>query len=317
MRVVVTGGAGFIGANLCRRLLDTEGIDSVVALDDLSTGFRSNLEGLDPARCQLVEGSFLDETLLDRCLDGATAVVHLGARPSVPRSVQDPVASHVANATGTLMVLEGARRAGNLHTIVASSSSVYGSNPTLPKHEDLATRPMSPYAASKLATEAYALAYGSTYGLPTLAFRFFNVFGPLQAAGHAYAAVVPAFVSAALTGEPLTVHGDGTQSRDFTFVDTVTAVIADAVTRQVTSAEPVNLAFGTRTTLLELIAELESQLGRSLPVRHVERRPGDVPHSQAANDRLRALFPHIEPVALPDGLAATIAWFRTLDGAHG
>lgn len=243
-------------------------------------------------------------------------MVHLGARPSVPRSVQDPVASHVANATGTLMVLEGARRAGNLHTIVASSSSVYGSNPTLPKHEDLATRPMSPYAASKLATEAYALAYGSTYGLPTLAFRFFNVFGPLQAAGHAYAAVVPAFVSAALAGEPLTVHGDGTQSRDFTFVDTVTAVITDAVLRRVTSTEPVNLAFGTRTTLLELIAELEAQLGRPVAVRHVDRRAGDVPHSQAANDRLRALFPDIDPVPLTAGLAATIAWFRTLDG-HG
>ena len=171
-------------------------------------------------------------------------------------------------------MLEAARRAGNVHVIVASSSSVYGANPTLPKHEDLATVPLSPYGASKLATEAYALAYQQSFGLPALAFRFFNVFGPLQPAGHAYAAVVPAFVSAALAGEPLVVHGDGQQTRDFTFVDTVTAVIADAVTRRVTCPEPVNLAFGTRTDLLTLIAELESVLGARLAVDHVESRAG-------------------------------------------
>jgi UDP-glucose 4-epimerase len=221
------------------------------------------------------------------------------------------VASHDANATGTLHVLEAARRAGGAHVVVASSSSVYGSNPTLPKHEDLATRPLSPYAASKLAGESYALAYASSYGLPTLAFRFFNVFGPLQAAGHAYAAVVPAFVSAALAGEPLVIHGDGHQSRDFTFVDTVTAVLADAVVRTVTSTSPVNLAFGTRTTLLELIAAIESRLGRSVACEHVERRAGDVDHSQASNERLRALFPDVRPASLDDGLAATIDWFRT------
>src|SRR5262249_28671293 len=159
---------------------------------------------------------------------------------------------------------EAARRAGNIQVIVASSSSVYGANPTLPKHEELATLPLSPYAASKLATEAYALAYQHSFGVPTLAFRFFNVFGPLQPAGHAYAAVVPAFVSAALEGRPLTMHGDGKQSRDFTFVDTVTEVLADAVGRRVTSTSPVNLAFGTRTDLLTLVAELEAIVGTRL-----------------------------------------------------
>src|SRR5690606_26059571 len=203
------------------------------------------------------------------------AIVHLGARPSVPRSVADPVASHDVNATGTLNVLEAARRAGDVHVVAASSSSVYGANPTLPKHEDLAPRPLSPYAASKLATESYTLAWQHSYGLPTLAFRFFNVFGPLQPAGHAYAAVVPAFVSAALAGEPLPVHGDGTQSRDFTYVDTVCAVITDAVLRRVTSPEQVNLAFGSRTTLLEVIDLLSELLGEELPVRHTEPRVGD------------------------------------------
>ena len=310
MKVVVTGGAGFIGANLSRTLLANESISQVVVLDNLSTGNRSNLDGIE---VEFVEGDILEPADLDRCLDGAAAVVHLAARPSVPRSVKDPVASHLANATGTVNVLEAARRANDAQVIVASSSSVYGSNPALPKHEDLATRPMSPYAASKLAAESYTLAYQATYGLPTLAFRFFNVFGPLQAAGHAYAAVIPAFVDAALHGRPIPIQGDGTQSRDFTFVDTVASVITDAVVRRVASPEPVNLAFGSRTNLLEVIDLMEAELGHPLEREFLDPRVGDVPHSQAANDRLRALFPDIQPVELTDGLRRTIEWFRTLD----
>lgn len=309
MRIVVTGGAGFIGANLCRVLAAHDGVTDVVALDDLSTGLRSNLDGVD---AELVEGSILDPDALDQVLAGASAVVHLAARPSVPRSIADPMASHRANATGTMEVLEAARRAGNPTVVVASSSSVYGANPTLPKHEDLATRPLSPYAASKLATEAYALAYQHSFGLPVLAFRFFNVFGPLQQAGHAYAAVVPAFVSAALAGRPLTVHGDGTQSRDFTYVDTVARVITAAVAGPITSADPVNLAFGSRTDLLGVVALLEEILGRPLEVDHVAPRAGDVKHSQADSSRLHALFPEVEPVGLEEGLRATVAWFEAM-----
>jgi UDP-glucose 4-epimerase len=308
MRVLVTGGAGFIGANLCRRLSTMEGIDSVIALDDLSTGFAANLDGV---AAELVVGSILDEPTLEECVAGADAIVHLGARPSVPRSVADPVASHHANATGTLMVLEAARRHGGVHTVVASSSSVYGANPHLPKHEDLATRPMSPYAASKLATEAYSLAYQHSYGLSTIAFRFFNVFGPLQAAGHAYAAVVPAFVDAALDGRPLPVQGDGTQSRDFTFVDTVTAVLADAAVRRVSSLDPINLAYGTRTDLDTLIEMLAEVVGHPLEREARPPRVGDVPHSQADSTRLRQLFPDIVPTPLVDGLRATVEWMRS------
>jgi UDP-glucose 4-epimerase len=303
--IVVTGGAGFIGANLSCRLRN-QGHD-VVVVDDLSSGDLENLRELDVV---LVEGTILDPEILDTAMRDATAVVHLAARPSVPRSITDPMASHLANATGTLEVLEAARRAGNPHVIVASSSSVYGANPTLPKREDLATMPLSPYAASKLATESYALAYQHSFGVPALAFRFFNVFGPLQAAGHAYAAVVPAFVSAALEDRPLTVHGDGKQSRDFTYVDTVTEVIADAITRRVTSTSPVNLAFGTRTDLLSLIAELERILDTNITVEHTETRAGDVKHSQADSTRLQELFPDVVPTTLPDALRATIDWFR-------
>jgi len=219
VKVAVTGGAGFIGGNLVRVLAAIPEVDQVVVLDDLSTGYRENLDGI---ACTLIEGSILDPDAVDATLTGASSVVHLAARPSVPRSVTDPMASHAANATGTAEVLEGARRSGCGHVVVASSSSVYGANPTLPKSEGLVPRPMSPYAASKLATESYALAWGHCYGLGVLAFRFFNVFGPLQPAGHAYAAVVPAFIDAALRGEPIPMHGNGTQSRDFTFVDTVT-----------------------------------------------------------------------------------------------
>jgi UDP-glucose 4-epimerase len=309
MRVVVTGGAGFIGANLCRRLLD-DGAE-VVALDDLSTGFRSNLDGL---AVDFVEGSILDAAALDKACAGADAVVHLAALGSVPRSVADPVASHAANATGTVMVLEAARRHGNLHTIVASSSSVYGANPILPKHENLVPAPLSPYAGSKLATEGYAVAWGAAYGLPVLPFRFFNVFGPLQQAGHAYAAVIPTFVDAALAGRPAIVHGDGAQSRDFTFVGTVTGVLADAIAGRVVSPGPVNLAFGARITLIELLAEIERQLGRPVARTHVETRPGDVRHSQADNTRLLELFPDAAAVPFVDGLQATIEWMASGQG---
>lgn len=304
MRVLVTGAAGFIGSHVSERLSHHA---DVVGIDDLSTGSIDNLDGI-PIR--LVDGSILDPDALADAGAGADAIIHLAARPSVPRSIVDPVASHDANTTGTLRVLEFARTLDDPIVVVASSSSVYGANPTLPKHEDLATQPLSPYAASKLATEQYTLAWQHSYGLRSLAFRFFNVFGPRQAPGHAYAAVIPAFVHAALTGQALTVHGDGTQSRDFTYVGTVTDVIVDAITRGVTSPTPVNLAFGTRTTLLDVIDLLSDIIGTPLERTHVETRPGDVPHSQADNTRLRSLFPEISPVPLEEGLRATVAWMR-------
>ncbi|HSN43455.1 MAG TPA: NAD-dependent epimerase/dehydratase family protein, partial [Propionibacteriaceae bacterium] len=284
-------------------------IDEVVALDDLSTGKEANLDGTD---IRLMVGTILDPEALDRAFEGASAVVHLGALPSVPRSVKDPVATHHANATGTLEVLQAARRAGDLQVVVASSSSVYGANRELPKRESMRTVPISPYAVSKQATEAYALSFGHTYGLPTLAFRFFNVYGPLQPAGHAYAAVIPAFVDAALRGVPLTVHGDGEQTRDFTYVGTVSRVITDAVVRKVADLDPVNLAFGSRTSLNTLIAMLGDALGLAPEVVHTEPRAGDVRDSQADNARLLALFPEVKAVPLADGIQATVDWFRTL-----
>lgn len=312
MKVVVTGGAGFIGANLCRALAADPAVDEVVAYDDLSTGVAANLgDGV-----RLVEADINDGVMIRKELDGASTVVHLAARPSVPRSIEDPVASHVANTTGTLGVLEAARHAGGVHVIVASSSSVYGANPELPKHEGLKPSPLSPYAAMKLATETYTLAWGASFGLDVLAFRFFNVFGPLQPAGHSYAAVVPAFIAAALDGRPLPIHGDGEQSRDFTYVGSLCGVLLDAVRRRVTHPEPVNLAFGSRTTLNEVADLLERMLGRPLEREHVAPRSGDVRHSMADQTRLRSLFPGVEPRPLEEGLRATIDWFRTEGSAQ-
>lgn len=306
MRIAITGGAGFIGSNLSAAAL-CEGHD-VVVLDDFSTGYRDNV--VDGA-C-LVEGTILDPVAVDDAFKGVDAIVHLAALGSVPRSIADPMATHAANATGTLSVLEGARRAGCGHVVVSSSSSVYGLNPALPKSEREWVRPMSPYAVTKLATEQYTLAYQDSFGIESLAFRFFNVYGPRQRAGHVYAAVIPIFVDALLRGDTLQVNGDGSHSRDFTYVGTVCRVLLETVRRRLSHPEPVNLAFGTNTSLLELIERLELASGLTANVEHRDPRPGDVKNSQANNAVLRSLIPDVEPVPLDQGLADTLAWFKEI-----
>ncbi|WP_113701581.1 NAD-dependent epimerase/dehydratase family protein [Nonomuraea lactucae] len=311
MRVLVTGGAGFIGANLCHTLATRPEVEQITVLDDLSSGDLANLDGVG---VRFVMGSILDRDLVAELAADATTVVHLAARPSVPRSLADPLASHAVNATGTLNVLE-ACRATRPHLILASSSSVYGDCAEPYKHEDLPARPLSPYGASKLATEAYALAYAHSFGLPVLPFRFFNVYGPMQAADHAYAAVIPAFVSAALRGRPVPVHGDGHQARDFTFVGSVTTVLAEAAARRVVSDRPVNLAFGTRVSLLELMDIMGGVLGQAIQASHLPARVGDIRTSQASPRLLRELFPSVSPVPLDEGLRLTVAWYEKAAGS--
>ena len=308
MKILITGGAGFIGHNLAKLALDAG--HEVRVLDDLSNGYRDNLDGLE---VDFREASLLDESAVASAVTGVDSIVHLGALGSVPRSIKDPLRSHHANATGTLTLLDQARRAGTTHVMCASSSSVYGMNPALPKSEREWVRPMSPYAVSKLATEQYTLAYQQSFGFDTLAFRFFNVYGPGQRAGHVYAAVIPTWIDAILRSEPVWVNGDGSNSRDFTYVGTVCSTLIDAVERRVGHPEPVNLAFGTNTTLEVLLDELRTVIGHDFDVRHRDPRPGDVPHSQADNATLRRLFPSITPTALKDGLQSAYSWFTSDD----
>lgn len=310
MKILITGGAGFIGSNLAKMSLEAG--HEVRILDDLSTGFADNLVGLD---VDFIEGAVQDPGAGAKAVAGVDSIVHLGALGSVPRSIQDPIASHHANATGTINLLDQARRADVSHVMCASSSSVYGMNPALPKDEREWVRPMSPYAVSKLATEQYTLAFQQAYGFDSVAFRFFNVYGPGQRAGHVYAAVIPTWIEAMLNGEPVWVNGDGTNSRDFTFVETVCRVLLDTAERRVSHPEPVNLAFGTNTSLLDLIDQLESVSGISADVRHREPRAGDVPHSQADNSTLRTLFPDVSPPELEIGLRATLNWFESTQSA--
>jgi UDP-glucose 4-epimerase len=306
--LLITGGAGFIGSNLARRALEDPRIGRVVVLDDLSTGARENLDGLD---VDFIEGSITDPHALDKAVEGVDAVVHLAALASVPASIEDPVTCHEVNATGTLLLLEACRRHGVRQLVGASSSAVYGSNPAPLKAEREWVRPLSPYAVSKLATEQYLLTYQTCYDFSTVAFRFFNVYGPGQPADHVYAAVIPLFVDALLDGRPLVVFGDGQQTRDFIFVGTVCEILLDATLRRVSHPEPVNVALNTETSLLELIEHLRSASGLTTEIEFRAPRAGDVRHSRADDGQLRALFPQLTPVPLADGLRATIEWARS------
>ncbi|MGY1804716.1 NAD-dependent epimerase/dehydratase family protein [Blastococcus sp. SYSU D00922] len=306
--LLITGGAGFIGSNLARRALADPRVGRVVVLDDFSTGSQENLEGLD---VELVEGSVTDPAALARAVAGVDAVVHLAALASVPASIEDPVGCHEANATGTLLLLEACRQHGVRQVVGASSSAVYGSNPAPLKSEREWVRPLSPYAVSKLATEQYLLSYQDCYDFSTVAFRFFNVYGPGQPADHVYAAVIPLFVDALLGGRPLVVFGDGQQTRDFIFVGTVCEILLDASLRRLSHPEPVNVALNTETSLLELIERLQTVSGLATDVEFRAPRPGDVRHSRADDTQLRALFPTLSPVPLLEGLGATLEWSRS------
>jgi UDP-glucose 4-epimerase len=305
-RVLVTGGAGFIGSHTCRALL-ADGHE-VVVLDDLSTGTGAGLAGLD---VRMVTGSILDDAALDDALAGVGSVVHLAGLGSVPRSLAAPRRTFEVNTLGTVAVLEACRRHDVDHVILASSSSVYGRDAALPAREDQPAAPASPYAASKLAAEKAALTWQVVYGLRVLVFRFFNVFGPGQRPDHAYAAVVPRFGAAALTGRPLVVHGDGRQSRDFTHVGSVATGLAGAVEGRVSSPLPVNLAFGASRDLLTVAADVGDLLGRRLELRHEPERRGDVRATLADPSRLRQLLPGLEPVPYRAGLAETLEWLQT------
>ena len=303
-RVAITGGAGFIGSNLAAALI-SDGHD-VTIIDDLSTGLKSNI---DFENSKFLEMSITDGERLKKELKECEVIFHLGARGSVPRSIKSPVATHEVNATGTLNVLEGARETG-AHVIFSSSSSVYGRNMNLPKDEKMWLGPMTPYAASKLAAEGYVEAYGAAYELPVTILRFFNVFGPKQRPDHAYAAVIPKWIWLAMNDKPIEIFGDGTQSRDFTYVKTVIDIAKTSMEKKIVTNGAVNLAYGNRIFLTDLVELLRQEFPR-IQVRNVEPRKGDVKESQNFPELLKNLFPNVQPNSFEQALKETIKWMRS------
>jgi UDP-glucose 4-epimerase len=306
-KIVITGGAGFIGSALARALVARG--DDVSVLDNFSSGKRENLQDL-AGSLTVVEGDILDAGLLDRVFAGAEVVFHEAAIPSVPRSLAAPVASHNANATGTLSVLEAARRCQVRRVVYAGSSSAYGEPPSLPVVETMAPAPLSPYAVSKLAGEHYCRVYARVFGVQAVILRYFNVFGPRQDPNSQYAAVIPRFITAALDGLAPTVYGDGEQSRDFCFIDNVVAANLRAADAEGASGKVFNIACGSGTSLNRVLALLGEALGRPVSARHEPGRAGDVRHSLADISQAKAVLGYTAAVDFPTGLQRTLAWFR-------
>ena len=302
-KVAVTGGAGFIGSNLARRLI-SEGYDLVI-VDDLSTGLLSNI---DQEKTEFHQISITDPKALSAALKDCQTIFHLAARGSVPRSIKNPIATHDVNATGTLNVLEAAR-ANGAHVIFSSSSSVYGRNMQLPKDESMWLGPMTPYAASKLAAEGYVQAYAAAYGVPTTLLRFFNVFGPRQRPDHEYAAVLPKWIWLAMQGQAIDVYGDGSASRDFTYIDTVLDIAMTAMKEKVLTEGAMNLAYGNRIFLNETIEMLRKHFP-DLQVKYKPERLGDVKESQNAPVLLKILFSHVAPKDFETALCETVDWLK-------
>ncbi|MGQ9583879.1 MAG: SDR family oxidoreductase [Anaerolineae bacterium] len=304
---LVTGGAGFIGSHLVETLVARG--EKVRVLDNFSTGKRANLAPF-LGRIELLEGDLADLPTVRRAMEGVTWVLHQGALPSVPRSIEDPLTTHQSNATGTLNVLLAAREAGVCKVVYASSSAVYGDSPELPKHEGMIPCPLSPYGVTKLLGEHYCQVFTHLYGLPTVSLRYFNVFGPRQDPTSQYAAVIPRFIEAVLQGQSPTVYGDGLQSRDFTYVGDVVAANLAAVRRETVGAPILNVACGRRHTLLELLAHLGNILGVEVAPIFEPPRPGDIRHSQASVGRLESVLGFCPQTSLEEGLRQTVAWFQ-------
>ena len=283
-KVLVTGGGGFIGSNLVDRLL-RDGY-TVRVLDNFATGRRQNLDATLDA-IELVEGDLQSYERVHNAIRGCELVFHQGALPSVPRSIQDPLTSNAVNITGTLNVLLAARDAGVRRVVYASSSSVYGASEELPKREDHHPLPIAPYAVSKLAGEGHCRSFWHVYGLETVALRYFNVFGPRQDPTSQYSAVIPMFITAFLDGERPTIHGDGEQSRDFTYIDNVVEATLLAAQADGVAGETFNVACGDRISLNALIAELRELTGKEIEPIYTDPRPGDVRHSLADISKAR------------------------------
>jgi nucleoside-diphosphate-sugar epimerase len=308
-KYLVTGGAGFIGCNLARHILGKG--HQVAVLDNFATGKRENLAEIQ-GRIELIEGDIRDRAAVDRAVRSCAAVFHEAALGSVPRSVADPVTSHDVNVNGTITVLEAARAAGVKRVVFAASSSAYGDQPASPKHEGMVPMPISPYAANKIACEAYLRAYAAAYGMETLCLRYFNVFGPYQDPHGAYAAVIPAFVSALLHNQPPVVFGDGEQSRDFCFIRNVCEAnwLAAHAPAKVCDGRAINIACNRATTLNQILDLLRELLGTKLQAKYEPVRAGDIKDSLADVSLAEKTIGYKPLVFFEEGLRMAIDWYR-------
>ncbi|MDX6691737.1 MAG: UDP-glucose 4-epimerase [Solirubrobacteraceae bacterium] len=307
MRTLVTGGAGFIGSHLAARLL-ADG-HKIRVLDNFATGRRSNIDAIG-GEIELVEGDVQSYERVHNAVRGCEVVFHQAALPSVPRSIQDPLTSNATNVIGTLNVLLAARDEGVRRVVFGSSSSVYGANPELPKREDMAALPISPYATAKLASEGYCRSFGVAYGLETVALRYFNVFGARQDPTSQYAAVIPSFITALLDHHPITIFGDGEQSRDFTHVDNVVEANLLAMDAPNVAGQVFNVACGRMVTINELVFVLAELIGAEAETVYAPGRAGEVHRSCASLARARAELGYDPEVDLREGLTRTIAHYR-------
>jgi UDP-glucose 4-epimerase len=306
---LVTGGAGFIGSHLVEGLLARGW--PVRVLDDLSTGVPENLTGLSPAP-EVVAGDVGDPAVVQQAMQGVGMVFHLAALASVQRSVEAPADSHRVCATGTLHVLDSARRCGVRRVVYAASASAYGIPDGDTQSERTPVRPLSPYAAAKLAGEVYCEAFAATYGLETVRLRFFNIFGPRQRADSPYSGVIAIFTAALTEGRTPTIFGDGGQTRDFTYVTDVVQALLLAAEKPGVSGEVFNVGTGQGISLLDLVAALNRQLGTAIQPKHAPSRAGDIRHSRADISNARSLLGYEPAVSFEEGLARTLAWYRSL-----
>jgi UDP-glucose 4-epimerase len=304
---LVTGGAGFIGSSIAEALLSAG--DTVRILDDFSSGRRENVQSL-PGRHELIEGTIVDPETVTRAMHGVEVVFHEAAIPSVFRSVEEPRATMLAGVQGTTVVLDAARRAGVRRVVFAASSSAYGETPTLPKVETMVPQPLSPYAVSKLTCEQLLRVFSALYGLETVSLRYFNVFGPRQDPKSQYAAAIPNFVTAALSGRPATIFGDGGTSRDFCFIDNVVEANLKACEAENVFGEVFNIACGRSVTLLEAVDIIGKEVGNRIAPKHEAARVGDIRHSLADISKAKARLGYTGAVSFDEGIERSIAWYR-------
>ena len=313
MHILVTGGAGFIGSNLVEALLNDKRVTRVRVLDNLATGSKNNIsEFIGNSRFEFMEGDIRDYTTCLAACEGVQLISHQAALGSVPRSINDPLTTNNVNITGTLNIFNAAKEKAVKRVVYAASSSTYGDHPGLPKVEDRIGNPLSPYAVTKYVNELYARVYSSLYGIELIGLRYFNIFGPRQNPAGPYAAVIPLFAEALLKDKPPTINGDGSHSRDFTYVDN--AVQANILSLFTENREAVNqvynIACGEQTSLNELFNSLRKEAGSDIEPVYGPERKGDVKNSLADITRARTLLGYAPLVSVNDGLKKTFAWYR-------